>query len=199
MNARQALKKIDKEFFQKVEKIEKKSIKSDIDEMVKNIRLRIYKAINMFLPRYMKLNLIDHKKLITHMSTLKREYYRRNYVEDIQSNLFKLGLFMFLYMLAIPENVRQSVIYKINNQFKIFKDFIKDSLKSVATLDPGEFFKSFIVLARDYIKNFFDIVTLDESLLDTTLSVIGYLINTLLMIELACLLKIAILDSVDMI
>jgi hypothetical protein len=199
MKVKEAIKKIDKQFFDKVKKIEKKSIKSELDKTIKNIRLRIYKSINIFLPRYMKLNLIDHKKLINHMSTLKREYYRRNYVEDIQSNLFKLGLFMFLFMLAIPETPRQMVVQKISNQFKILKDFIKNTLKSITTLDPTTFFNSFIKLVKDFLRNFFNVLDENATFIDSTLAVIGYLINTLFMIELACLVKIAFLDSVGMI
>jgi len=168
---------------------------NDLLKMQNTLRFRIYKELNRFLPRYMKLNNIDHTRLIGHMSTLKMQYAKRNMVEDIQSNLFKIGVLLGLFYAAVPQATAKIWLEKVQGTFSSFKKFIKNSLLTISSMNSEQFFKNFTDLGSDLIKVLMKSTTENANFLEKGLVWIMYLLTALFLIELSLMVKILMLDT----
>jgi len=143
----------------------------------------------------MKLNNIDHTRLIGHMSTLKMQYAKRNMVEDIQSNLFKIGVLLGLFYVAVPQATAKIWLEKVQGTFSSFKKFIKNSLLTISSMNSEQFFKTFTDLGSDLIKVLMKSTTENANFLEKGLVWIMYLLTALFLIELSLMVKILILDT----
>lgn len=186
--------KLLKDFVKNVREIENSKY-SNLLKMQNSIRFRIYKELNRFLPKYMKLNAIDHTRLIGHISKLKMQYAKQNMVEDIQSNLFKLGILLGLFYLIIPKASAKIWLEKVQGTFAAFKKFIKESLMNIADRDAEEFFKTFVDFGSDLINVVIKSTTENATVLERGLVWIMYLLTTLFLIELSLMVKILMLDT----
>lgn len=186
--------KLLKDFVAKVSEVENSKY-SDLLKMQNSLRFRIYKELNRFLPKYMKLNNIDHTRLIGHMSKLKMQYAKRNMVEDIQSNLFKIGVLLGLFYIAVPQATQKIWLEKVQATFVSFKKFITTSITTLSEMDVNKFFKTFTDLGSELIKVIMKNTNENANMLEKGLVWIMYLLTTLFLIELSLLVKVMLLDA----
>lgn len=163
--------------------------------MISSLRSKIYRTINLILPRFMKLNVVDHDKIIKKMQALKADYAKTNQVEDIQSNMFKLSLIIAVCFFLVPEGARALWMKSMNDQVRAIRNFIKKSFASITNLSVDDFFNNFYLLAKNYVEIFVNLFQTSASAIDSTLATLLYTLSTLFIMELACLAKIIIIDA----
>lgn len=192
------LKRIDQEFIRSITKIQDSKLEG-LFKFQNIVRSRIYKYLNMFLPKYMSLNVIDHRRLIVHMSNLKKQYAKRNQVEDIQSNLFKLGVLFGLVYIAVPQESASLWLDGVQRSFKLLKRFVSNSINSISNIDPKAFFKNFVDLGFELLKVFFHNTAKESNTINLVITSLLYMITMLFLVELGVLVNILILDRLEVI
>jgi len=170
-----------------------------VNEELDNIRKKIYKVLNVVLPKYFQFEYKNHAKVIQHLSKLKKEYAKKNQIQQIDSNIYKLGLLLAIIYLILPSDVKLVYVGMTSRKMTALIKFLKSSLKSIVTLDVEAFFNTFVTLVTDLLKNIYEIMEASISVIGKALLLVLYILTTLLVMEMGCVVKIQFLSFIKVI